>query len=358
MKIAFVIGSLAGGGAERVVSVLASRLAKQGHEVSVSLLASAEKGYDLDDAVHIIDCSQKFSVKGISFLQRVRLLHDALRKTGAEVCVSFTVAVNLYAVLACIGLKCQLVLAERNDPRFDPVGRGARFLRRLLYPLADRYVFQTEGEKVFFSKRIQSRSAVIPNPVNPGIPEAYDGQREKRIVTAVRLEPQKNLKLAIDAFALIEKKYPDFSFEIYGKGRQKEMLDQYIRQLGLQDKVRLMGSSSRLYEQIGKAYMFVLPSDYEGMSNSLLEAMALGLPVISTDHPSGGARAVITHGKNGFLIPVGGTQQLAQAMEQLIENPDLAQRMGCSGQHVRKTLQVDVIIKKWIDFLSRRGIYE
>ena len=358
MKIAFIVGSLAGGGAERVVSILASRMAQQGHDVSVLLIASNNQTYTPDSKVQVVDCSQKFNIRGLGFLQRVALIRKKLKAIKPEVCVSFTVAVNLYAVLACIGLKSQLVLAERNDPRFDPVGKGSRLLRTLLYPMADRYVFQTEGEKVYFSNRIQKRSAVIPNPVNPDIPQAYDGQREKRIVTAVRLDPQKNLKMAIDAFAALSEKYPEHVFEIYGKGGLRQQLQDYIVSLGLQNRVLLKGNSPTLYQDILKSQLFVLPSNYEGMSNSLLEAMALGLPCISTDHPSGGASAVIRQGENGLLIPVGGTEELTQAMDQLLSDGGLARRMGLAAQQVRQTLQVDRVIKMWMDYLLGEGKYE
>lgn len=352
MKIAFVVGSLAGGGAERVVAILATKMAQQGHDVSVMLLASTKKDYSLDNRVRIVDCTQKFDTKGVGFFKRVGLLSKALQEQHTQVCVSFTVSVNLYAVLACVGLKLRLILAERNDPQFDPVGKVSRFARWILYPLASGYVFQTVEEKNFFSKHIQSKSVVIPNPVNPDIPDRYNGLRDKRIVTAVRLEPQKNLKMAIDAFAAVHEEFPEVTFELYGEGSQRKILEQYIEEKSLSAKVFLKGNSKTLYEDIKSAYAFVLPSNYEGMSNALLEAMALGLPVISTDHSSGGARAVIEHGRNGLLIPVGDTVALAEAIRQLLADPRLAEQLGQNGMELRDKLHIETISENWIKYLE------
>lgn len=348
MNIAFVVGSLAGGGAERVVAELCSELAKEQHKVSVILIASNRCSYEIDERVRIIDCTQTGSVRGLSFLNRVQNIRNAVIELGAEICVSFTVAVNLYSVLACAFTRCKLILAERNDPRFDPTSKLSRAMRRILYSFADAYVFQTEGEKTFFSRRIQKRSVVIPNPVNPLLPEPFDGERSKRVVTAVRLEPQKNLKMAIDAFIMVHKKYPEFRFEIYGEGSLRDSLEQYIKDFEMEGSIFLMGNSKNIYEDIRDAYAFILSSDYEGISNSMLEAMAMGIPTISTDYPSGGAREVINDCENGILVPVGNTDRLYEAMIRLIENPDYAAYLGNNAINIRSVLSIRTITAAWI----------
>lgn len=348
MRIAFVVGSLSGGGAERVVSELCSELAKRGNNVAVILVASNSCTYEVDKCVKIIDCSQKASIKGLGFINRVNKIRKSLLEFRAEVCVSFTVAVNLYSVLACAFTKCKLILAERNDPRYDPTSKISRIMRSLLYPFAHGYVFQTKGERDYFSKKIKKHSVIIPNPVNPMLPQPFEGERSKRFVMAVRLEPQKNLKMAIDAFAKVHKKYPRFCFEIYGEGSLRSSLKQYIADLDLNDSVLLMGNSKNLYQDILDAYAFILSSDYEGMSNSMLEAMAMGIPTISTDHSSGGARAVIKDHENGILVPVGDTKCLYKAMVKLIENPSFAKKIGNSSVSIKDALSINTITEKWI----------
>ncbi|MDO4589713.1 MAG: glycosyltransferase family 4 protein [Fusobacterium sp.] len=353
MRILFLIGSLAGGGAERVVSELANSMVEKKDKVSIITVASDKKCYYISPKVKLIDCSQRTSVVGINFLKRINEIRKWIKEIKPDVIISFTVAVNIYSVLSCIGLEPKLILAERNDPRFDPASKVARILRKLLYPLADNYVFQTNGEKEFFSKKIQKRSSVIPNPVNPNLPRPYEGKREKRFVTAVRLEPQKNIKMAIDAFRNVVKKHQDYIFEIYGEGPLYNDLQEYINELSLSNSVFLMGRTDKLYERIRKASGFVLSSDYEGISNSMIEAMALGLPTISTDYPSGGARDMIITGENGWLVPVGNSEKMSSIMCEVIENNEKTLEIRRNAVGIRDKLDVNKIRTMWIDYIKR-----
>lgn len=351
MKLAFVVGSLSGGGAERIVSVISSEMAEKGHEVSVILVASTECSYDVSEKVKIIDCSKKY--KKFGFINRVLAIRKCLKELDVDACISFTVAVNLYSILSCIGKRCRLIVAERNDPQYDPASKVLRIMRWALYPFANNFVFQTEQEKKFFSRKIQGRSIVIPNPVNPNIPEAFEGKRSCRIVTAARLEPQKNIKMAIDAFSIIHATRPEYIFEIYGQGSLREELERYSASKGIEGVVLFKGNSSNLYEDILDAQVFVLSSDYEGMSNSMIEAMALGIPTISTDYSSGGAREIIKNNENGIIVPVGDVSALANAIERVINNPDFANEISCNSIKVRDDLNIELITSKWMDYIER-----
>ena len=352
MVITFIAASLGDGGAERVVSELASQMQRQGNAVSVITIGSASRSYQVAEGVQVIDCAQKYGIPGVGFARRVFAIASAVRQLKPDVCISFNTTVNIYAVLACGGLPCRLVLAERNDPRFYPTGKLQRLLRGLLYGRADRFVFQTEQARQWFPKKIRQRGTVIFNPINPELPEVCSEQRSKRVVTAVRLEPQKNLKMAIDAFAKLHEAHPDYVFEIYGKGSLRNVLAQQIATEQLQNCVILKGNSDTLYGDILDAEMFILSSDFEGMSNSMLEAMALGIPTVSTDYPSGGARAVIRDGINGLLIPVGDTDGLYRAMKRIAEDPELAKKLSENGALLRQQLSVERITQQWLDFIS------
>lgn len=354
MKIVFIIGSLAGGGAERVVSELASCMVRQNNDVYIITVASSKIDYSISSKVNIIDCSKRESVPGVNFIRRLSRIKNTIKQVNPDVCISFTVAVNIYSVLSCIGAKTKLILAERNDPRFDPPGKVMRILRKILYPFADNFVFQTEGEKKFFSKRIQKKSVVIPNPVNPELPEPYQGERTNRFVSAVRLTPQKNLKMSIDAFSEVVKKYPEFRLEIYGDGELRNELEDYIKNKGLHSNVFLKGRSSDLYNDIKDAYGFILSSNYEGISNSMLEAMALGIPTISTDYPSGGAREIIESYKNGILVNLNDYKQLAKEIITLIEDRELCRKISSECRKIRNQLDSSKITDKWICYIHEQ----
>lgn len=130
------------------------------------------------------------------------------------------------------------------------------------------------------------------NPVEAErIPSQYRGERENVIVAAGRLAPQKNFSLLIKAFARFNKHHPEYTLRIYGEGELREELTNLTNSLQIAEKVELPGRSVSLLQEMNSAAMFVLTSDYEGMPNVLLEAMCMGMPVISTDCPSGGRKS-------------------------------------------------------------------
>lgn len=353
MRIAFVIGSLAGGGAERVVSELATEMSYQGHDVAVIVVSSDKRKYFIPESVKFINCAKQYKMRGFAYFNRLSDIRKEIKNFNTEVCISFNTNVNFYSILATIGLKCPLVLSERNDPKMYPKDKISRIVRKLLYRKSYKYVFQTDEVKSYFSSGIQKNSCVIYNPLNPSLPDVYDGQRSKRFVTAVRLEPQKNIKMAIDAFALSDAVSKGFVFEIYGEGSLRSELTEYIKSQNLTQKVFLMGNSEKLYDDILDAYAFLLSSDFEGLSNSMLESMALGIPTISTDYPSGGARAVIDSGNNGIIVPVGDASAMRDAINKLVSDRSFALSISKNSQQIRHRLSVKKITEEWISFVKK-----
>ena len=356
MRVAFVIGSLSGGGAERVVSILASQIQNEGNDVAVLTIASNKISYEINPNVQVIDCSRHFSIRVVSFLKRIHLINKNLSLFKPDIIVSFTVGINVYSVLSCLFRHYKLILCERNDPRYDPVDKKLRFLRKVLYNFADGFVFQTTGERDFFSNRIQKKSVVIPNPVSDKIPKPYLGEYSKKVVSVARLQKQKNYPVAIRAFAEFNRTHQDYIYEIYGEGELLNDLKKCVDSYGLNNKVIFKGHSSNVYERIKDASVFILSSDYEGISNSMLEAMAMGIPTISTDYPSGGARDVIKDGINGFLVPVNDSSQMAKKMSLLVDDIELQNSIRQQSVKVRETFESNKITKIWMDYI--KGLFD
>ena len=175
---------------------------------------------------------------------------------------------------------------------------------------------------------------------------------DSKVVVAVgRLDVQKNYPLLIRSFAKIIKEGIDAELHIYGKGPLLEELSEIASVEGLEDKVVFKGFRSNVWHDIEKASVYVLSSDYEGMPNALIEAMALGLPVISTNCPIGGPSELITSGENGILVPIGDEDLLAKAMVSILTNKDFAYRLGDSAVKVYEELSISSIAEKWTDFL-------
>jgi len=292
------------------------------------------------------------SAKDKGIVSRVRALRRCIKENRYDVVISFLTGTNIETLLASAGMRVSVVISERNNPYMEPKEGIYRFLRALTYPFADGYVFQTPDAQTFFSKRIQKKSIVIMNPINPRLPAVYSGDREKRVVNVARLFEQKNQKMFIDAFREFSESHPDYIAEIYGDGPLEKALSEYIRSSGMETKVFLRGFCKDVLPEIANAAMFVMSSDYEGMSNALIEAVGMGIPCISTDHPIGGARLTIQDGVSGFLVPVGDAHALAEKMAELADDPVLAKQFSRQGQQLRAALSINLIAQKWLDYIE------
>lgn len=347
MKIIFVMVNMAGGGAERVISILANRFVKLGNQVAILMTAGDTVAYELDPAIELF-CAG--SVSGGSMkkrLERIKNMRRFLKKNRDAVLVSFGPGTSFFTVLADLFLDHPLCISERNDP----AACGHPHLRNLIYARADRLVFQTEDAMQSFPEKLRKKGCVIPNPVMEGLPSAFVGEREKTIVAVGRLQPQKNYGMLLKAFARFHKKYPEYSLHIYGKGEMLEELQKEAQWLQI-DAALYGNASERCPELYPFRGMYVLPSNYEGISNALLEAMAIGLPVISTDCPIGGSKMCIQDGKNGLLVPCGEEEKFAEAMMHLAKDREYADALGKEAANIRNSFSEETISQKWLDELS------
>lgn len=251
----------------------------------------------------------------------------------------------------------KLIISDRSDPNTEATGRTCQAFIKELYPKADKMVFQTPDAMQWYKDRIDVKGEVIFNPVRANLPEPYVGERKKIIVDFCRINPQKNLILLIKAFEKIWFDYPDYVLHIYGddNGLTPEYTSKFIQAVKnscCSDAIKVFPARSDIHDLVRDHYMFVSSSDYEGMSNSMLEAMAIGLPTICTDCPIGGARAVIKDRFNGMLTPVGDVDALYLAMKELIDSPELAKRISSNGIKVRETQAIDRIVSQWINVIE------
>ncbi|EQB22658.1 Glycosyl transferase, group 1 [Dehalobacter sp. UNSWDHB] len=348
-KIIFVIPVIKdlAGGAERVISILANHAAENGDSVILITLAECQKAYTLKDNISCISLKDKENS-----VAKLLVFIDIIKRTKCDIIISFLPGAILFSIIAGKICGTKVIACERNDPRHS-VGRNiTKVLRNLLYRYADGFVFQTEEAKTFFSNKIQKRSIIIPNPLSENIIEPFLGNRTNEVVSAGKFFYQKNHILLLEAFSDVEKIHPELSLTIYGEGSLRIQYENKIRELGIESKVNLPGRVSDIHERISKSKMFVLSSDYEGISNSLLEALALGLPTISTDCPCGGSRMFIINGVNGLLVPVGDRKALADAMLRLIDDKALCESLSRNSIMIREKLQVKKIYQIWDKYIN------
>lgn len=345
MKVAFYINILANGGAERVVANLANALSKD-NEVIVITSFACPCEYFLEKKVKRINIESSPKNENFIFrnVRRTIGLRRILKKYKPDTLVSFMGEPNFRSIVACIGLKIRTVISVRNDPQREYGSLLTRLLAKSLFRFADYTVFQTEDARLWFPKSIQCKSGIILNPVDETFfSTRFDSERHD-IVTTGRLVSQKNHKLLIKAFSQIADKIDD-NLYIYGEGELRHELEQLVFDLNMQNRIFLPGVVKNVPETIKSAKLFVLCSDYEGLPNSLMEAIALGIPCISTDCPCGGPKMLLN--KN-FLVPINDISQLSELILKMVKKNIRANNYLVDANLFRS----QHIIKEWFEVIQ------
>lgn len=352
MNILIITSSLAPGGAERVVSELANNWSQAGHNVTVVLFYDKPIFYNVSSQVLIHVLKQNNKKEYINKLAKYYEIRKYIITNKPDVVLSLPEEIGIYVLGALIGTNIPVVVSERNNPWLMPYKKITRFLRWILYRRASGIVFQTEVAQSFFSKQIRDKSIVLNNPVDLSrIPEVSRKKRQKIIAGAGRLFKQKNFRLLIDAFSLVQSKHSEFKLVIYGEGYQKEELLSYASSKLPQNSYEFPGQKQNLLELLNNISVFVLSSDFEGMPNVLLEAMLMGVPCVSTDCPSGGPAQIITHGENGFLVPINNPEALAEKICRIIDDTVISSKFSNNARMIRDKFDSNIVSQQWLEFI-------
>lgn len=349
-KIIIITKNMVGDGAERVIAQLSNYFVAQGKSCGIITLNDDEVFYDLDPRIRILPVGFKSHNKILDKLLRYRVVRKLVRQEKPDLVLALPEEIAAYVLPALLGTGVPMYVSERNNPWVMPDVKITRFLRDHMYPFAKGVIFQTEMAKSFFPESIQRKGIVLSNPVDARrIPGQYTGEREKVVVAAGRLSPQKNMPLLLKAFAAFSRKHPDYRLRIFGEGELREELTQLAETLNIADKVEMPGRSTVLLEKMNPCGMFVLSSDYEGLPNVLLEAMCMGMACVSTDCRCGPSD-LIEDGVNGLLVPVGDETAMCRAMEQLTD-PEYAKTLADNALKIREKLTSREIFVSWYRYL-------
>lgn len=286
--------------------------------------------------------------------KRVLVLHQTIKNIGPDVVISFIDLTNVIILLAVLGLNQPVIVAEHSDPAMTFIGPLWEGLRKLTYPWADKVVVLNEKAKAYFPKRIQKRIAVIPNPVLIGtIGTTPEPVVEKQTVMAMgRLSEEKQLDVLLRAFRLIKERYPDWRVMILGEGPLRGELEALRDRLSITERVDFLGVVKDPHSYLKKADLFVLPSRFEGFPMALCEAMACGLPVISTEYHSG-VREIINDGVNGVLVPVKDINSLAATMDRLMGDEAERRRLGTKARDIVHRFGLEKVMSLWEEVIER-----
>lgn len=355
MKILFFIQGMKGGGAERVMSILCNTFSENGHEVLLGITETMDDmAYDLNAGVSIRDLTLSGGNVIVRRLKSLRKMRNLIKEEKPDVVISFITRTNILAIVAGAFLKTPVIISERNDPGLDPKSKVTRLVRNMVYPFCNGCVFQTGYGRDYFKGRLKKKSVVIPNPVTTEVIKWNEEKgKKKRIVAACRLEPQKNIDMLLRAFATVAKENDEYILEIYGKGSLEGHLRELISELRIESRASLMGHSQDIIKIMSQSEIFVLSSDYEGMPNSLIEAMCVGCACVATDAPAYGARHFINDGENGLLVKVKDEEGMARALKRLVTEDELREKLGNNARLVYKVVDASVISDNWLKYIER-----
>ncbi len=359
-RITFVICSLRPGGAEQVIARMAAYWVSKGWEITILTLDNAT-GSDIvpldarvnHQALNAVGQSTGLVSALRQNFDRVQRLRQAILASRPDAVISFIEMTNVLTRLATMGLAMPVILSERSNPALEPVGRIWETLRQLLYPGAEAIVFQTARAQAHFSHQIQARSRVIPNPVLPPThPTRPKPKNNPKLVLGLgRLIQRKGHDLLMNAFAIAAADQHDWELRIVGEGEARPELEALrdrlvARNPSLRSRIHLPGAVTHGGEALARADLFVLSSYFEGLPNALCEAMAQGLPVISTDCPNG-PREIIESGIDGLLVPMGDVAALSTQLKQLMDQPDYRLQLGQNAHQILNRCGVENIMTQW-----------
>lgn len=356
--IALYIGSVSKGGAERVIINLADYFYHEGYRVLLLTARVDEEEYPIPEGVtRLITEPGESELAGgriSNFAARFRKLRGIWKRERPDVILSFIGKNNMMAILTTFGLKIPVVISVRGEPTEEYYSRWMRLMAKSLFVLADGVVLQTRRCYSFFPKAVRKKAVTLQNPVRSVFfQDRFEGEREKSIVAVGRVDENKNHELLLRAFCRIAGDFPEYRLIIYGEGRRWEEMKQLSGHLGLGEKVLWPGNVDNVAELIYKSRVFVLSSNTEGMPNTLIEAMLLGLTVISTDCPCGGPAELISHGVNGLLTPVGDVDKMEAALRAVLEDLQWADKMGREAAKLQELYKSETVYKSWENYLEK-----
>ncbi len=391
-KILMIMPVMKGGGAERVASLLLNELSDNGYNCEFLLTSSKKEDIinrDLKSDIPVTSiCTKKKSLlfkaleifssvickpfelfkmqvpalfAFVSFYSQyhaeIKALRSKLKANPEATVISFLQPSVPMTLIAAKNLSNRVVVSERGNPkRLLKKRYGYNFIKKY-YQRADAVVFQTNDAMAAYPDNISAKGTVIFNPINDKLPEPSFGEREKYVTTFCRISPEKNLTMLVNAFALFADKFEDYRLKIIGDAlnpaekKTQAHLKELVAKLNLNDKIDFIPFTTKVHNLIIRDAMYINSSDYEGMSNAMLEAMAIGMPVICTDCPIGGANAVIRNNENGILTEVGNAKEMSEAMKKIASDKEFAQKLSHNAAQIRNDLSLKNTAKKWMELL-------
>lgn len=354
MKIVVLMGALKMGGAERVAVTLSSYLAQK---VDTYLICfdKNKPSYEIDKNIKFINNKENYNGKLSGICGRIKFLKKTLREINPDIIFTMFYDINIYALIYKIlyNHKVKIISSERCNPH--EISCLSRFLSYSSSLFCNGFVFQTAQAQEMYPKITQRKSVVIHNAISNPLLKNIDLSKinkTKTITTMGRLERQKDYETMIKACIPVFKQYPDYKLMIYGEGSKQDSLTKLIKDNNLEKNVFLEGNKQDAIKYVASSEIFLLTSLYEGMPNALIEAMALGIPVISTDCKMGPGELIVD-GMNGFLVPVGDVSSISNRILELLKDAKLRKKISNNCLKIRESHSIDKIYGMYLNYFMK-----
>ena len=340
-KICFAVSGFSNNGVTRVLSILLDNIDTKKYDISVLLTKPSQIEMNISKAISVEQITYDNKIKIINKIKSLIKIRKFFKRKKFDKVIVLGNYASMYVLISTLGIKIKKIISERNDPNREPSRKIYRILRNIIYKTADIIVCQTTDSANYY-KNIVKETRIIMNPIKDNLPYASK-KKSNYIVNFCRIDSQKNLKLLIDSFNDFCIDFPEYFLKIYGNGPLELEIKKYINQTKMKNNIELNDFCSDIHEKIKDASMFVSTSDFEGMSNSMLEAMAMGIPTICTDCPIGGAHTVINNNVNGILVECNNKNELVNAMKKVASDNVFSELISKESIKIRQSLDKNKI---------------
>jgi glycosyltransferase involved in cell wall biosynthesis len=354
------------GGAERVAATLCNNWSDNGH--SVYLMPTFSGGgssfYEIKKSIDfnfLFDLNPLAGKSLLNYFKRLAAIKRELKKFEPDIIISFLPNVNILTILATFPSNVPIIISERRDPFSQPMSIFWEITCRLIYRFSNAVVVQTEVVSKSIHKLYPSlkKVACIPNPLPSDLLLLKPNRKiapRKVLLSLGRLSPEKQVDHIIRCFSKIAFESSEWDLHVYGDGPLRHDLELLTASLNLNDRILFKGRSNDPWGVMSQADAFVMTSRFEGFPNALLESMAMGLPCISYDCPSG-PRDISRHGVDALLVPPQDEGQLLHQMSRLLNDEKLRQDLGQrASASVIERYKPEVILRQWDNLFMDLGL--
>lgn len=357
-RLLIVITSLGFGGLPRIARNVANHYAEKGWDVGFAFLMSGGEDvrYGLDDKIEIFSY-EGFDVRDVksdwkkrfAAFRWIKFIRKTINEYKPTNILVMTLKMGAMTSLAAnMKDRPRIVMREINDPKAKD---RSQLMNHLLFRCCGRIdgiIFQTEWERSCYPKKLQKKGRVIPNPVV--LKERATYPKRKVFVAMSDLAKRKCIDVMIEAFRIFNKKHPEFTLEIYGKGVEEASLKSLVKEMHMEEQIIFKGPRNDVHTLIRDAVGFITTSEHEGLSNSLLEAFLMGIPCISSDWP--GVEDVITNEENGLIVKRGDVEGFAKAFERLVEDDELCRKFSENAVKEWERYDTEKVFGQYCDLIE------